>query len=233
LQTLNLRRNNIGAEGALVLSQSPYLSNLQTLNLSGNYIRAEGALALSQSPYLSNLQILDISYNGIGAKGAVALSESPYLSNLQTLDLSNYNGIGAKGALALSQSPYLSNLQTLYLCGNRIGAGGAKAFEKGRASRAAPREAFLGEEEAWRLLGYACLSEGEKAEFRGDFLKLARGYFEEEAEGMRWSWCLQHLLTWVGRALEEAIAAFPEVVALQERRDALQAQRERLEEPLF
>ena len=44
---------------------------------------------------------------------------------------------------------------------------------------------------------------------------------------------LIRVLTWVGSALEEAIAVFPEVAALQERHDALEALRERLEEPLF
>ena len=93
---LNLRYNNIGAEGASAIAQS--LTQLIKLDLAGNNIGAEGASAIAQS--LTQLIELDLAGNNIGAEGACAIAQS--LTQLIKLDLRD-NNIGAQGASAIGQ----------------------------------------------------------------------------------------------------------------------------------
>ena len=116
LTSLDLRFNEIGAEGAQALKG---LVNLTSLNLYFNQIGAEGAQALKG---LVNLTSLDLRFNEIGAEGAQALKG---LVNLTNLNL-DYNQIGAEGAQALKG---LVNLTSLNLRFNQIGAEGAQALK--------------------------------------------------------------------------------------------------------
>ena len=76
LQTLNLPRNSIGAEGATALSHNTTWTNLQTLNLEGNKIGAEGAAASSHNTTWIHLQTLNLRYNQIGVEGAASLNKN-------------------------------------------------------------------------------------------------------------------------------------------------------------
>jgi internalin A len=139
LTTLNLGRNQIGAEGARALSA---LTKLTSLNLDDNQIGAEGARALASLTKLTSLSLfesligdegaralatltklttLNLGRNQIGDEGARALAA---LTKLTTLNLS-LNHIRDEGARALAT---LTKLTALYLHDNQIGADGAGAL---------------------------------------------------------------------------------------------------------
>ena len=134
LQTLDLKKNDIGADGAKALAEGlQHCNNLQTLHLDENNIDAYGAKALAESlQHCSNLHTLHLDRNNIGADGAKALAEGlQHCNNLQALYLDE-NNIGADGAKALAEGlQHCNNLQALYLDQNGIGADGAKALAEG------------------------------------------------------------------------------------------------------
>ena len=134
LQTLDLRNDNIGSDGAVALAEGlKYCTNLQTLDLRNDSIGLDGAVALAEGlKYCTNLQTLDLSSNSISLDGAVALAEGlKYCTNLQTLNLSS-NSISLDGAVALAEGlKYCTNLQTLDLSFNYIGSDGAVALAEG------------------------------------------------------------------------------------------------------
>ena len=134
LQTLDLRSNSIGSDGAVALAEGlKCCTNLQTLDLSGNSIGSDGAVALAEGlKCCTNLQTLYLRNNSIGSDGAVALAEGlKCCTNLQTLDLRS-NSIGSDGAVALAEGlKCCTNLQTLDLSCNSIGSDGAVALAEG------------------------------------------------------------------------------------------------------
>ena len=134
LQTIDLRSNSIGSDGAVALAEGlKCCTNLQNLDLSSNSIGSGGAVALAvRLKCCANLQRLDLSCNRIYSDGAVALAEGlKCCTNLQTLDLSS-NSIGSDGAVALAvELKCCANLQRLDLSYNRIYSDGAVALAKG------------------------------------------------------------------------------------------------------
>ena len=108
LAFLNIRNNQIGDEGARVLST---LTSLTYLNVSFDGISAEGARALMR---LTSLTYLDLSGNNIGDEGAQVLST---LTSLTYLDVHN-SRISAEGARILMKLPSLTYLD---LSENNIG----------------------------------------------------------------------------------------------------------------
>jgi uncharacterized protein (TIGR02996 family) len=114
LTTLDLERNNLGAEGALVLADSPHFSTLTHLNISHNNIRDTGARAIAESSHLRHLQELNIAGNGIGGSGLKSLGNSANLVLLRSLNLAG-NFIGVYGVRDLMQSAHLRNLTCLDL----------------------------------------------------------------------------------------------------------------------
>ena len=134
LQTLNLEKNFIGADGAKALADClKYCNSLQTLNLESNYIGTDGAKALTDGlKHCNSLQTLNLNWNKIGADGTKALADGlKHCNSLQTLNL-NWNKIGADGTKALADGlKHCNSLQTLNLKRNNIGADGAKALADG------------------------------------------------------------------------------------------------------
>lgn len=106
-----------GAQAAVQLSASPYLSSLRSLGLGMHNIGDEGAIALSQSQSLAGLTHLDLRWNEIGDDGLMALANSPLMSNLRVLDL-GLNQISDRGLEALAASPYITKLNRLSLASN-------------------------------------------------------------------------------------------------------------------
>ncbi len=115
LTSLNLRYNDIGAEGAAALAA---LTQLTSLNLGYNDIGAKGVAALAA---LTQLTSLDLGGNEIGDSGAAALAA---LTQLSSLDLWNTQ-IGAEGAAALAALTQLTSLNLGY---NDIGAKGSASL---------------------------------------------------------------------------------------------------------
>ena len=126
LTSLDLRGNQIGAEGARALG---HLTGLTSLDLRGNQIGDEGARALGQ---LTGLTLLDLHANQIGDEGARALGQ---LTRLTSLDLSE-NQVGDEGTAslldALSTSRSLTRLRldeaSPILPGEVLGTGDAQAI---------------------------------------------------------------------------------------------------------
>ena len=100
IQTLNLKKNNIGDEGARVLAGN---TTIQTLNLEENNIGDEGAKALAGN---TTIQTLNLRYTYIGDEGARALAEN---NTLTTLYL-GCNNIGDEGARAFENMKQLRRL---------------------------------------------------------------------------------------------------------------------------
>ena len=103
LQFLNLRKNNISAEGINDLAETVQQSGcLNVLSLSENHIGNKGATVLAKALNTNNsLKVLDVAYNDISDDGAKALAEALLTNNsLQVLNVSD-SRIGKVGTKAL------------------------------------------------------------------------------------------------------------------------------------
>jgi len=120
INNLNLKNNNIGDAGAILLAR---ITTLKALNLRANNIGADGAKALADN---SSLKWLNLRWNHIGDEGAIALSAS---ASLEWLNL-RWNHIGDGGGIALAAN---SSLRWLNLCENYLGINSAHAFARNTA----------------------------------------------------------------------------------------------------
>lgn len=132
IRFLDLRHNDIGDEGARILSAAMKQKScaLKSLILGNCMIGDAGAQYLSQGLRMRGLQELDLRGNQIGDRGAWALSRALTLGiDLERLDLRD-NKIGDAGAdsLALAIAYYHTcyTLSDLNLSLNRIGDAGAQ-----------------------------------------------------------------------------------------------------------
>ena len=85
LEKLGIRHNNLGDEGAVIISEGIAKTNtLRKLDISANYITETGAAAIGNSLlYNSSLEVLDINNNIIGQDGAMAIVQA--IANNKTL----------------------------------------------------------------------------------------------------------------------------------------------------
>lgn len=134
LRELNLRYNQIGADGALYLSAALKGNiGLEHLNLEANRVGVSGARSLSEMLLVNKtIRELLLRRNDIGVEGAKYLSSSLRMNTtLQKLDLDT-NNIGDAGAAAIAcaiSKPTVQNsanhsLVRLELGGNGIGKHG-------------------------------------------------------------------------------------------------------------
>ncbi|XP_070370216.1 leucine-rich repeat-containing protein 74A isoform X3 [Equus asinus] len=157
LQELNLSDNDLGLEGARIISEflQRNTSSLSNLQLSGNNFKDEAAELLSQA--LSSdyrIKSLDLSHNQFSDKGGEHLGQMLALNvGLQSLDLSwnhfytrgavalcnglrkldvSMNGFGNEGATALGDVLRLNNsLAYLDVSGNDISNEGVSKISRG------------------------------------------------------------------------------------------------------
>src|SRR5205823_11357767 len=123
LTSLDLGGNDVGDDGAAVLSAFPALHGLESLmlwNASGYYslaMHARGALALAQSGMLGRLRRLNLNDHQIGDGGLRELASSEELSGLTHLEVQRnaIGEIGDAGIEALALSPPLTRLRHLDL----------------------------------------------------------------------------------------------------------------------
>jgi uncharacterized protein (TIGR02996 family) len=108
LRVMNVNNNSFGPEGvkALVKANPP---RLHTLSLFNNDLGAEGASHLAESPASERLLELDLSQNRLEPSDAEAILDSPHLRNLLILRL-NYNVISMEQAEKLARSPSAKRL---------------------------------------------------------------------------------------------------------------------------
>ena len=145
--------NQIGAEGASVLSQSPHLGELQSLNLGFNHVGDAGFEAITKSRTLQRLSGLYLQANDISRESFVYFSLSPFLHQLKSLDLSHnqlcdhaverlvlaapealevlwlyHNPITDRGARMLANAPMSAHLTELNLAQTGLTDEGAQSL---------------------------------------------------------------------------------------------------------
>lgn len=134
LTTLNLEKNQLQDAMVVALVKSGALEaapNLESLNIRFNRVGNEGAVALSKSPGAARLKWMNFKMNCIGDTGAVALAEM--LQNNRSMTLLNLRkqspGLTDVSALAFAET-LRSNcvLEQLRLRRNRITDKGAAAL---------------------------------------------------------------------------------------------------------
>ena len=86
---MELGGNDIGPEGLAALIGSRVFSKLKTLNLYRNYLRDEGAVVFARDNRLEKLEEVDLAQNEIGDKGLLALASSKAFPNLVAMYLDN------------------------------------------------------------------------------------------------------------------------------------------------
>ncbi|XP_049753496.1 leucine-rich repeat-containing protein 74A [Elephas maximus indicus] len=132
IQELNISENDLGLEGAGILSGflQRNISSLWNIQLSGNNFKEESAVLFCQA-MSSNYRIkkLDLSHNQFSDKGGEQLGQMLALNvGLQVLDLS-WNHIRTRGAVALCNGLRANvTLKTLDLSMNGFGNDGAQAI---------------------------------------------------------------------------------------------------------
>ncbi|XP_004699104.2 leucine-rich repeat-containing protein 74A [Echinops telfairi] len=132
IQELNISENNLGLEGARVITDflQKDVSALWNLQLSGNNFKEEAAALLCQA-LSSNYRIkkLDLSHNQFSDKGGEQMGQMLALNiGLQVLDLS-WNEIHTRGTVALCNGLRANvTLRILDLSMNGFGNEGAQAL---------------------------------------------------------------------------------------------------------
>jgi uncharacterized protein (TIGR02996 family) len=124
LETLLLRRNVLGPEGAGHLARGDF-ERLRRLDLASCGLGSGGAVNLATAPWLGNLRYLDLGWNGIEQAGLHALLQRDW-PDLRDLDLDE-NRLGDAGVRELhALESFAPNLIGLHLKGNQITDAGAR-----------------------------------------------------------------------------------------------------------
>ena len=127
LRWLDLRDNDLRADGTAALAQATFPDTLYKLHLGGNAIGTLGIEAVCGNRSLAGLKRLVVAGGAIGDAGAAALADAAPLSSLVALDVGG-NGIGPQGARALANSAHLRSLTELSMGDNRLGPEGTAAL---------------------------------------------------------------------------------------------------------
>ena len=114
---LDLKGKKIGDAGLKKLGQQEWLKKVTKIELRYNDLTAEGANILSQFPPLPKLKVLVLRHNDLADAGAVILSKNNNFPNLKEMQL-GWNEIRDAGAVAFSESKSFPKLQKLDLRGN-------------------------------------------------------------------------------------------------------------------
>ena len=125
IESLTIRYEEIGPDGAEMLASTSNLPALRRLDLSGHRIGDRGAEALAMSEL--SLIAIDLSRNELGADGVAALLDSTVTASLEWLALDG-NRLGAEGAAAIARAAHLDKVRSLSLDAANLGADGAKAL---------------------------------------------------------------------------------------------------------
>ncbi|MEZ5421045.1 MAG: globin domain-containing protein [Vicinamibacterales bacterium] len=128
LSHVNLAGNALDADGAAQLAATATAAALETLDVSRCGLGADGALGLLRWPALHRLRVLAADSNGIGDTAGPALGDAvsrlPALESLRLQD----NGLGGDVAAALGRSRWAARAVTLDLSFNQLGDDGVSAM---------------------------------------------------------------------------------------------------------
>ena len=118
IDTLDLKRNNIGNRGAQLLARSMEGIPLKALNVRNNNIEASGIRELARV-LPATMEILIISGNPIGDQGAECIAKILGNKPIEFLNMSG-NSLSAQGAYFLLGSLSNKYIKTLHLGGNNL-----------------------------------------------------------------------------------------------------------------
>merc|ERR1740124_735353 len=131
--TINLRKNDIGGEGAESLADAlAENTTITTIDLTDNDIGAEGAESLAVTlAKNTTITTIDLGGNNIGAEGAESLAVTlAKNTTISTINLSG-NDIGAEGAKSLADAlAKNTTITTIDLGDNNIGAESWRTLKK-------------------------------------------------------------------------------------------------------
>jgi uncharacterized protein (TIGR02996 family) len=119
----------LGADGARLLAQTPFLSRISNLKLTNCALGDEGVEALAGSPHIAGVRDLMLNGNNLSDVTARHFANSRFLTDLTMLSLAD-NHIGDEGAEILAATTTLARLKEVYLAVNRIGGRGAAALRR-------------------------------------------------------------------------------------------------------
>ncbi len=128
-RSVDLRQNEISAEGMVGFLESPVVTGLTRLEIGGNGLGDDGYAAAVTAASSMPLRHLDLSGDlrrRPGSATGAALGRAAFVDTLGSLDLS-LGEIGVDGSLALANAPWHC-LESLNLYGNGIGDDGAVAL---------------------------------------------------------------------------------------------------------
>lgn len=129
-KTLVLAGKKIGDQGVKVLASHEVLKNVVKLDLRYNEITAQGAQYLVESPHAGKLQSLELRHNDLSDGGAEAIANSKNFPSLAKLML-GWNEIHDPGGMAIANSGELiKKLKKLDLRGNFLADATKKALKK-------------------------------------------------------------------------------------------------------
>jgi uncharacterized protein (TIGR02996 family) len=132
LTQLRIGRNQLGAFGAGLLFDSPFLKRLVELELGGTEISPTAASSLEEAAFAGTLHALDLDSATFQPSAFEAFARCR-LPALQALKLNNV-AVGAPGAEQLAQAQWTGMLQELQLDNCRLGMGAAHLFRRGKFS---------------------------------------------------------------------------------------------------
>jgi len=132
-ETVDLRNNSIGDEGAIALAEALKSNRTITnVNLGWNSIGIKGAIALAEALKVNKtIKEINLWHNSIGDEGALALAEALKANNtIEKINL-GANSIGDEGATAIARALEANKtIKEIILSVNAIRNIGARALAK-------------------------------------------------------------------------------------------------------
>mgnify|MGYP002623453459 CR=1 FL=1 len=132
IESIGLRGNQVGDDGAQHVARSPQMKRCRYLEL-GDDIGPRGVRAIVRSDNLQGVKVLALADNQFGNEGARELALGS-LTQIEDLFINNC-GIGPEGVASLARSRLASNLARLTLSDNPIGDDGARAIAESESFR--------------------------------------------------------------------------------------------------
>lgn len=119
LSYLSAWNNNIGDEGIIALSQSPYIKQLRYLNIGGNIVSDAAYKAMTASDNFQHLELLWIWSSTVKSNTLKDFFANANMPSLKKLNLNN-NKVSTRNLLQLADSPIAPNLEELHLYGTNL-----------------------------------------------------------------------------------------------------------------
>ena len=123
---LDLRFNNIDADGGLALVKGPF-KKIQVFILQDNATGDETLITLAKHPGFAHIRKLNLYRTNLSDRGIKTLAKSKVLKKVRHLNLAR-NIIRVDAALALARTKTLTEIETLLMFDTFIGEKGVEAL---------------------------------------------------------------------------------------------------------